>query len=195
MNYIEKNSDYKSMFYTFRNVASPYLNPGGGKLNMNMIDNKYRVWLAQYSSDNSYERPYDTWQYTSSGSVSGISGRTDCNFWYYDNDAEITQSGTTSIKSADVTLGQKSYQYNTAKREPSVSVSYNGKILTEGTDYKVHYLKNVLAGTAYARIEGLGSYSNVKLVPFIISRTNISNGGKVAERLTQESKVSAATPM
>ena len=181
MNYIEKNSDYKSMFYTFRNVASPYLNPGGGKLNMNMIDSKYRVWLAQYSSDNSYERPYDTWQYTSGGSVSGISGRTDCNFWYYDNDAEITQSGTKSIKNADVTLGQKSYQYNTAKREPSVSVSYNGKTLTESTDYKVHYLKNVLAGTAYARIEGLGSYSNVKLVPFTISRTNISNGGKVAD--------------
>lgn len=82
--------------------------------------------------------------------------------------------GTKSIKNATVTLGQSSYTYSAAQKKPSVSVSYSGTTLTEGVDYKVHYLKNVLAGTAYARIEGLGKYSNVQLVPYTVSKAKIS---------------------
>lgn len=174
LNYIEKNSDYTAMFYSYRSITSPYGSPSSRKLDMSIIDSKYRVWLAQYSTDNSYERPFDTWQYTSSGTISGISGRVDCNFWYYDNAAEKTASGTKSIKNATVTLGQSSYTYSAAQKKPSVSVSYSGTTLTEGVDYKVHYLKNVLAGTAYARIEGLGKYSNVQLVPYTVSKAKIS---------------------
>lgn len=195
LNYIEKNSDYDAMFYSYRSITSPYLNPGGRKLDMNLIDGKYRVWLAQYSTDNSYERPYDTWQYTSSGRISGISGDVDCNFWYYDNDSEVTESGTKNIKDASVSLGQSSYTYNTKQRKPSVSVSYGGVSLTEGVDYKVHYLKNVLAGTAYARVEGLGSYSNVKLVPYTISRASI-DGASVSDikDVTYSGKLKVPSP-
>lgn len=179
LNYIEKNSDYESMFYSYRSITSPYGSPGSNKINMNLIDNKFKVWLAQYSTDNSYERPYEYWQYTSSGSVTGISGRVDCNFWYYDNDAEKTKSGTKSIKDASVSLGKTSYEYTKYRKYPSVSVTYNGTKLTKGVDYKVNYIKNVLAGTAYARIEGIGNYSNVKMVPFTIKTTDIADGGTV----------------
>lgn len=181
LNYIEKNSDYESMFYSYRSITSPYGSPGRNKINMNLIDNKFKVWLAQYSSDNSYERPYEYWQYTSSGSVTGIGGRVDCNFWYYDNDAEKTKSGTKSIKNAQVSLGKTSYEYTKYKKNPSVSVTYNGTKLTKGVDYKVNYIKNVLAGTAYARVEGIGNYSNVKMVPFTIKTTDIGDGGTVSD--------------
>lgn len=194
LNYIKQNSDYEPMFYSYRSITSPYLNPGGSKLNMSLIDNKYRVWLAQYSSDNSYERPYDTWQYTSSGSVTGISGSTDCNFWYYDNSAEKTISGTKSIKNASVSLGTTSYQYTKYKKQPAVTVKYNGSTLKNGQDYKLHYIKNVLAGTAYAWIEGIGDYSNVKLVPFTIKTADIADGGKAAEIADQTYNGSAKKP-
>lgn len=46
----------------------------------------YETWLAHYTNDSSvssdYKYDYTMWQYTSSGSVPGISGRTDLNIGY-----------------------------------------------------------------------------------------------------------------
>ena len=43
----------------------------------------YKIWLAQYSAAPTYNRTrYDIWQYTSSGSVRGISGKVDMNISY-----------------------------------------------------------------------------------------------------------------
>lgn len=181
LNYITKNSDYEPMFYSYRSMTSPYGNPGAAKLNMSLIDNKYKVWLAQYSSDNSYERPYEYWQYTSSGKVTGISGNVDCNFWYYDNAAEETISGTTSIKDASVTLSKTSYEYTKFKKSPAVTVKYNGTALTKDVDYKVYYIKNVLAGTGYAMVRGTGNYSNTQMVPFTIATADIADGGTIGD--------------
>ncbi len=168
-----KDAGYEPMFYS-------YLNMMNSNLNMSLIENKYKVWFAQYNTYPSYNRDYEFWQYTSSGSVNGISGRVDCNFWYYDNDAEETKSGTTSIKNADIKLGSTSFKYNKNKKYPKVTVKYNGTTLTEGTDYKVNYIKNVLAGTAYAMVTGKGKYSNTKLVSFNISKANLADVATVS---------------
>lgn len=40
------------------------------------------IWLANYVYQTDYEGDYTCWQYTSGGSVAGISGRVDMNFWY-----------------------------------------------------------------------------------------------------------------
>lgn len=172
---------YEPMFYSYRNIMDPNFNPSGYKINMSMIENKYKVWIAQYSTDISYPRPYEYWQYTSTGKVSGITGNVDCNFWYYDNDNETTKSGTTSIKKADITLGATSFKYNRNKKYPKVTVKYNGTTLTQDTDYKVNYIKNVQAGTAYAMVTGKGKYSNTQLVPFTISKANIAEVATVAD--------------
>ena len=51
-------------------------------------------WVAQYNTGCDY--PYFTmWQYTSSGSVSGISGRVDMNYLYKDYDTLIPANGFT----------------------------------------------------------------------------------------------------
>ena len=43
----------------------------------------YKIWLAQYAANVSYTATrYDMWQYTSKGSVSGISGNVDMNILY-----------------------------------------------------------------------------------------------------------------
>ena len=43
----------------------------------------YKIWLAQYNSAPTYSGKYDMWQYTSKGSVNGISGYVDMNKCYY----------------------------------------------------------------------------------------------------------------
>lgn len=51
---------------------------------------RYTKWVAQYNSQCTYGGFYDMWQYTSSGSVPGISGNVDMNHCYRDFTKEIT---------------------------------------------------------------------------------------------------------
>ncbi len=52
------------------------------KVNASDISNKYKIWLANYTTMTAYTGEYDFWQYTSKGTVNGIIGNVDCNFWY-----------------------------------------------------------------------------------------------------------------
>ena len=49
------------------------------KLNMNKL-NRFTIWLAQWSTNPTYQGAYAMWQYTSNGTVSGINGRVDMNY-------------------------------------------------------------------------------------------------------------------
>lgn len=49
------------------------------KLNMTTIKD-YTVWVAQWASNCTYQGAYAMWQFTSDGSVNGISGRVDMNY-------------------------------------------------------------------------------------------------------------------
>lgn len=62
-------------------------------LNASDIEDKYRVWLANYQSPQmtdfgnpttSYQGEYDFFQFSSQGSVPGINGYVDLNYWYDD---------------------------------------------------------------------------------------------------------------
>lgn len=59
------------------------------KLNASEISNRYKVWLANYTSMTAYEGEYDFWQYSSKGKVNGIEGSVDCNFWYQEAEPEV----------------------------------------------------------------------------------------------------------
>ena len=51
------------------------------KMNISALSG-YKIWLAQYNTHVTYGGRYDMWQYSSSGSVAGISGRVDMNLSY-----------------------------------------------------------------------------------------------------------------
>ena len=55
---------------------------------------RFVKWVAQYNSVCTYQGTYDIWQYTSGGSVPGISGNVDMNHCYRDYPAEITGGDT-----------------------------------------------------------------------------------------------------
>ena len=165
--YIEENG-YEAGLYANLNFLNKTVD---GK----SLGEDYPIWVAQYYSTCNYKNNYTYWQYSSSGSVSGISTRADVNFWYLDRDSERTSS--TSLADASVTLSTTSYPYVAGTAyTPSVTVYHNGVQLMEGVDYKVRYIKNAQAGTAYAMVMGMGNYTDYKLASFTITPTSDLSG-------------------
>ena len=141
----------------------------------------YPIWAAQYYSQCDFTGDYTWWQYASSGTVSGINARNDCNFWYIERNPQATSAY--SMTDAQVVLtGSSSYTYNNGKAfTPSVSVTMNGRSLTEGVDYNVRYVNNTQAGTAYAMVMGKGLYTDYRMVPFEIKPSTNLSGITVAD--------------
>ncbi|WML38715.1 GH25 family lysozyme [Neobacillus sp. OS1-2] len=57
------------------------------QLNDNSLD-RFDKWVAQWGPSCSYGNPFGMWQYTSDGTVNGISGRVDMNYSYHDFGAD-----------------------------------------------------------------------------------------------------------
>lgn len=53
---------------------------------------KWDKWVAQYYVENTYTKPYVAWQYTSTGSVNGINGNVDMNWFYKEYEINETIS-------------------------------------------------------------------------------------------------------
>ncbi len=70
-----ENAGYKAGVY----ANKEWLN---NKLNSEKIAEKYEIWLANYTNKATYEGEYQTWQYTSQGTVAGIPGTVDLNVRY-----------------------------------------------------------------------------------------------------------------
>ena len=83
-----RNKGYTPMIYSYANALTRYFDTS-------KFSNE-RIWLAQYNDVVTYKGKYHMWQYTSSGSVSGINGRVDMNVAYFSVTNDIT-------KRADVT--------------------------------------------------------------------------------------------
>lgn len=73
---IENAGGFNAGVYASKNWFEKNLNT------QNLSD--YTIWLAQYSRAATYEGDYDLWQYTSAGTVDGISTRVDLNMCYQD---------------------------------------------------------------------------------------------------------------
>ena len=83
----------KSELAAIANIFCKTINKAGYKAgvyaSLNWFNNKigkitenHSKWVAQYNSKCEYTGKYDIWQYSSSGSVSGISGNVDMNYCY-----------------------------------------------------------------------------------------------------------------
>lgn len=70
-----RNAGYTPMLYGSKSTF--------GTIWSNSTLNSYKVWLAHYTAQTNYSGRYNMWQYTSSGTVNGISGRVDLNIAYF----------------------------------------------------------------------------------------------------------------
>ncbi|MCR5785916.1 MAG: fibronectin type III domain-containing protein [Eubacterium sp.] len=112
---------------------------------MSKIDTKYAVWVARYNStvsDDSYtyDETYDFWQYSSNGSISGISGRCDMNVQYVFTPDQVTN--VTAVQ--DSTEGYVQVDWDD---QPGV---YGYKVYRQATGESGYTLVGtVRGGTAY----------------------------------------------
>ena len=76
---------YTPMFYASKGELE-----GNAEWNTDTLASKYKIWVAQYpdkpypdTASSSYSGSHDMWQYTSQGTVAGISRKTDVNIAYF----------------------------------------------------------------------------------------------------------------
>lgn len=81
---IEKRG-YEGMFYSSRNEME-----GSAKWDMERIEKKYKIWVAQYpnmpyptTESSTYSGTHHMWQYTTNGVVPGITQNVDLNVAYF----------------------------------------------------------------------------------------------------------------
>lgn len=136
------------------------------QLNADTISKDYRIWLANYTTETTYGKTFDFWQYSSTGSVKGISGNVDMNF-YYEQLGDSFAQNANSISS--VTVARIPNQIYTGKKiTPALKLTHDGKTLKEGEDYTVIYSDNKKIGTAAVTIAGINEYRNVRTATFKI---------------------------
>ena len=80
--------------------------------------------------------------------------------------------GATTVTLKDISSARvsaiPSQTYTGSAITPTVTVTYDGATLTEGTDYTVAYSNNVSPGTATVTITGIGGYTGSTSVTFTI---------------------------
>ena len=72
------------------------------------VFNQWNRWVAQWNTSCTYEGEYTLWQYTSSGSVPGISGAVDLNWWYGAPDTSAVEINS-EIEGSSVTLNASGF--------------------------------------------------------------------------------------
>lgn len=79
----------------------------------------FHFWIAQYSSSCTYDGPYGMWQYSETGSVSGINGYVDKNYCYYNYPEIIKKLGMSGYGNGntepDVPVTKPSYSFKTVE--------------------------------------------------------------------------------
>ena len=129
-----KAQGYKTGIYANLNWWTNYI-PGAFGTNTEISK-----WVAQWDHNLEYKGTADMWQCTSNGSVSGISGRVDLNFWFGKYDASkykrivsprggipITRPNKTKIKSIKSGHRRLTVKWKKAKGAVGYKVRYSTK--------------------------------------------------------------------
>lgn len=112
--------------------------------------NKYEKWVAQWNSTCTYTGSYRLWQYSSNGSVSGISGRVDMNY-------ELARSDTDTYMGGWRSSGGKYYFYDfKGNLLKSQWITYkNNDYYVDETGARVTGMQTIDGGTYYFGSNGV----------------------------------------
>lgn len=101
-----EDAGYYAMIYSNLNFFNT-------KLNSQELD-KYDKWLAQWASRTTYDGEFGIWQYSSTGTVSGINGNVDLDIAYKDYPSIIKEKGLNNYvgKDENVDEGESTNEIN-----------------------------------------------------------------------------------
>lgn len=145
-----QSNNYEPMIYANASMLVKYLN-------RNLLQSKYKIWLAHYTTKTDYAGSIYIWQYTSTGRVNGIAGNVDLDFIYDPivvpdkvGGFKVTETETNSI-SLEWLKTRNADGYN-IYRASSPTGSYK-KIETVPGNESVSWIdKNIGPGTYYYKI-------------------------------------------
>ncbi len=154
---------YTPMVYANKYMLENQLNAS------DITDAGYRVWLAHYTTDTDYAGEFDFWQYSSTGSVDGINGSVDMDYYYSKSTDNFLKAAVKQISITKAEVSKvKNAVYTGSKIKPAVSLSYKGSKLKNKTDYTIQYKDNKKPGKATITITGMGEYKGTQTISFII---------------------------
>ena len=150
------------------------------KLNMNEL-NAYTVWVAQWANTNTYKGPYAMWQYTSDGSVNGISGRVDMNYQVKELGGKLgTSSGSTSSKKSNEVIANEviagKWGNGADRKNRLTSAGYNYDAIQDIVNQKMG-----ATGTSYYKKYTGSSVSLVDALKSIGVDSSMTNRKKIAK--------------
>lgn len=141
--------------------------------------NGYSLWVARYSSSPPKNvSKYDAWQYTSSGSISGVSGNVDLSHFYVDVAGwdDSPEPGPEPVLPGNIanipsTIAYTTHEYTGRDLRPTIT--FEG--LTIAVDWYPSYRNNVDVGTAEVTCYGMNGYTGYKQFWFNITPNNLPN--------------------
>ena len=153
------------------------------KLNMNKL-NRFTIWLAQWSTNPTYQGSYAMWQYTSNGKVDGIGGRVDMNYQIKElggriNKSQISISSESTYKGNSIVDYLKSIGIDSSFSNRKKLAEENGIKNYTGTANQNTKLLNILRNGTLVEV-----YSGNSIVDYLKSigiDSSFSNRKKLAE--------------
>ena len=136
----------QSGFYTSDSYAQNWFNA------QQLIKEGYNAWIARWSSSQPVTQGYMMWQYTSSGTVSGISGNVDMNYAYGQytfHPVKNYTGGYTTITVYDVNTQKKVTADITEITKQIVANEVGGGLGLTGNDLKQLYQAQAVAAHSY----------------------------------------------
>ncbi len=132
---IQKSGMYTPMVYANKYWLNNYID---GKA----LGEQFRIWVAQYNSENTYKEPWDFWQYSSKGQIAGIEGNVDCNAWYIkDGIVDFSYSGVAEVDTDGDGVKELRYINGGGVDKEYTGAAYNGNTLV--------YFDNGVVDTKY----------------------------------------------
>ena len=91
---------------------------------------------------------------------------------------------------AEIKLSEEIVTYSGMEVAPEIQVIVDDEVLKEGEDYEVQYFQNVMPGTAFAMISGIGAYDGNSFASFriLINDEIRRTGKKEPEVMVQDMK-------
>lgn len=113
-------------------TAGVYASESWFRSQLDMSQLPYRIWCAKYSASKpTYPADIDAWQYTSSGSMPGITGNVDHSHWYADFSGSF--SGSAEISSVSKKVSVPVDYLQTDAKWKNISYAAKGETSTIGS--------------------------------------------------------------
>lgn len=142
------------------------------------LGKRYTYWVAQYNNKCTYTGPYAMWQYSSSGSVNGISGKVDMNHLY----AELggKKGSSSSSKKSNEEIANEviagKWGNGTDRKNRLTSAGYNYDTIQAIVNQKMG-----VTGTSYYKKYTGSSVSLVDALKSVGVDSSMTNRKKIAK--------------